>query len=320
MALSVALATLLAADLYAHHRAASSAGLNRWGYRGPVVSRKQPGEIRVAVLGGSTVFGYGVYWHEAFPPLLERELQQHRPQQRFTVVNLGYNNEGAYALEPTLQDFAYLDYDIVVIYAGYNDLLGDIQVNWQVYRHSSPVFRLTGYFPILPLVLEEKAAVLRSGGGKTVFTPGVMARTSAAALETAAAIGETMATQLDRVAGVPPAARPAAEGCAPPWRHYCDSLARAIRYARQHGKKVVVASPPTIQRRMRERHESQHRAAAEMVARTFGDDPSIRWIDLSQAINLLDPQLTFDEMHLRVEGNAVIAKALVAPVMALAGS
>ena len=56
---------LLAADLALHHRAERSAGLNRYGYRGPVVGPKQAGEFRVAMVGGSTVFGYGVAWNES---------------------------------------------------------------------------------------------------------------------------------------------------------------------------------------------------------------------------------------------------------------
>src|SRR4051812_3978846 len=93
LACVVGIAALLAADLYLHKRSERSAGLNRWGYRGPVVGRKQPGEIRVAVLGGSTVFGYGVMWDEAFPALLEQRLNAGaRDGARFTVVNLGYNN------------------------------------------------------------------------------------------------------------------------------------------------------------------------------------------------------------------------------------
>jgi hypothetical protein len=60
-------ASLFAVDLYLHHRASRSAGLNLWGYRGPVVGRKQPGETRIAVLGGSTAFGYGVTWSRRFP-------------------------------------------------------------------------------------------------------------------------------------------------------------------------------------------------------------------------------------------------------------
>ena len=67
---------VLAADLYLHHRAERSAGLNRWGYRGPVLSKKQPGEIRVAMLGGSTVFGYGVLASESIPAFLEQRLNQ----------------------------------------------------------------------------------------------------------------------------------------------------------------------------------------------------------------------------------------------------
>ena len=34
---------VLVADLAVHHRAERSAGLNRYGYRGPVVRGKQPG-------------------------------------------------------------------------------------------------------------------------------------------------------------------------------------------------------------------------------------------------------------------------------------
>lgn len=51
---------LLAADLYIHRKCEQSAGMNIWGYRGPVLGRKQPNEIRVAALGGSTALGYGL--------------------------------------------------------------------------------------------------------------------------------------------------------------------------------------------------------------------------------------------------------------------
>src|SRR5262245_39871378 len=105
------LALLLVADLYPHHLAARSAGLNVRGYRGPVVGAKRDGETRVVVLGGSTVFGYGNPWDEAFPALLERLLNAGNSTRRWTVVNLGFNAEGVYALVPTLDDFAGLDAD-----------------------------------------------------------------------------------------------------------------------------------------------------------------------------------------------------------------
>src|SRR5215207_10163840 len=92
IALSAALAMVLlfVADLVLHHRAERSAGLNRWGYRGPVVSKKRAGEVRAAMLGGSTAFGYGVMWNESIPSLLEQNLRHRSPEQRWSIVNLAY--------------------------------------------------------------------------------------------------------------------------------------------------------------------------------------------------------------------------------------
>ena len=72
LALVVAISALLALDIYAHHRLSTSGGLNVWGYRGPTVGRKKSGERRVVVVGGSTAFGYGVTWPQAFPTYLQR--------------------------------------------------------------------------------------------------------------------------------------------------------------------------------------------------------------------------------------------------------
>src|SRR5256885_5434399 len=115
---------LLGVDIYLHSKYEKSAGFNVWGYRGPVTGRKKAGEYRVVIVGGSSVFGYGVNWHEAIAPLLERSLRA-RSSRPFSVVNLGYNNEGAYSMKFTLQDYAYLDYDLACLYEGYNDLIGD---------------------------------------------------------------------------------------------------------------------------------------------------------------------------------------------------
>ena len=101
---------------------------------------KQPGELRVVMLGGSTVFGYGVAWEESIAPQLEARLRE-KLNRPVTVVNLGFNNEGAYAFVPNLEDFAYLDYDVIVLYEGYNDLPGDEGVNRSVYRRDSAIYR-----------------------------------------------------------------------------------------------------------------------------------------------------------------------------------
>jgi lysophospholipase L1-like esterase len=334
LSLLVVLAGVLAADLYLHHRAERSAGLNRWGHRGPVAGRKQPGEVRLVMLGGSTVFGYGGTWDEAIPALLEQQLSQADAGRRWRGINLGYNSEGAYAFLPTLQDFEYLDYDIVILYEGYNDMQGDRIANLAVYRHDSPVFRLTGYFPMLPLVLGEKAMALRHGGdlegayaaargerAKTVFRPGLADRTSAAALEAAAKVSDTLSRQIGRLAAAdaPRVAGVGESGCASPWMHYCDSVARATEYALARGKRVIVASQPALRATGSAEHADQQKALAEMIARKFGNNPRVRYVDLTGTVDLRDVDLAFDGMHLGADGNLIIAKALVAPVRSLAG-
>jgi len=326
---------LFVADLFLHSRAERSAGLNRYGYRGPVVARKRPGELRVAVLGGSTVFGYGVAWNESVPALLEPKLRA-RLGRDVSVVNLGYNNEGAYSFVPNLEDFAYMDYDAIVLYEGYNDLTGDESVNTSVYRRNSAVFRLTGYFPILSLYLDEKAMMLRNGNnlnaaydsarsdGPTVFRPTLAQRTSAGAMETVSSMARALDAQLSKVATDQRASltKVSALGCSSPWINYCESIAAAIRFGRARGDAVVVGSQPTlVLEHARDVHSKQQAMLAEMVRSNFSSDKGVVWADLSAIVDLTAPNVTFDAMHLNPEANAAVAAGLVEPLAsALAGA
>jgi hypothetical protein len=325
---------LLAADLILHKRAERSAGLNRYGYRGPVVGRKQPGELRVAMVGGSTVFGYGVAWNESVPALLESLLQA-RLRRPVSVVNLGYNNEGAYSFMPNLEDFAYLDYDAIVLYEGYNDLTGDGSVNTSVYRRDSAVFRLTGYFPILPLYLDEKVMMLRNGNdlnaayaralneSPTVFRPNLAQRTSAGALAAVSSMARALDAQLAKVATDQraPLTAVSALGCSSPWVNYCESVAAAVRFGRSHGDAVVIGSQPRlVLPNARDLHSRQQAMLAEMVRRNFSGDKGVVWADLSGAVDLTTPNVTFDAMHLNPQANGLVAAGLVEPLVnALAG-
>src|SRR5438045_2070107 len=182
LAIAVPLGALVAIDLYVHHRVERYAGVNIWGYRGASVKRKAAGEHRVIVIGGSTAFGYGVSADESIPAHLERRLRPLAKQGApGSVVNLGFNSQGAYGFRLVEQDYLGLDYDAVILYEGYNDLGDD--PNEYTGRRDSPVFRLTGYYPLLYPALMEKAMALRSGGdidaayrGKTVFKPGLVSR------------------------------------------------------------------------------------------------------------------------------------------------
>ena len=333
LAVCASLAMLLVADLVLHYRAERSAGLNRHGYRGPVAGRKQPGELRLVMLGGSTVFGYGVAWNESIAMKLETRLRQ-RLTRPVRVINLGFNNEGAFAFVPNLEDFDYLDYDAIVFYEGYNDLPGDEGVNRNVYRRHSAVFRLFGYYPILPLYLDEKAKMLRYGGdlsaayqterdiaaGRTVFRPTLAQRTSAGAVEAVAAMTKALTGQFEQSGTTPPATLTAGDsklGCAVPHVNYCESVAAAVRFALDRRQAVVVATQPLMaEGRSRELHASQQDMLGKMIAAEFGDDRRVVFANFSTLVDLRQPQFTFDAMHLRPEGNDRIAAALVEPLLA----
>ena len=330
---------LLVADLILHWRAEKSAGLNRYGYRGPVVGRKQPGELRVVTLGGSTVFGYGVAWEESIAPQLEARLRE-KLNRPVTVVNLGFNNEGAHAFVPNLEDFAYLDYDVIVLYEGYNDLPGDEGVNRSVYRRDSAIYRITGYYPILPLYLDEKAKMLRYGsdlnaayesarlkmegkGPTTVFRPNLAQRTSAGALEAVSAMSKALEAQLAKVSNADTAAivKDSTLGCTHPWLNYCASVAAAVRYGFDHGDAVVVALQPRLAGdKVPDVHTRQQAMLSAMMTQTFGGDRRVVFADLSDLVDLRSTDVTFDAMHLKPAANITVASALVEPVIRAASS
>lgn len=323
---------LFALDLYLHHKFARSGGLNIWGYRGPVVGRKRPGEYRLVMLGGSTAYGYGTTADDAIPAILERKLSGHRvgPLQRFSVINLGYNNEGAYSFRFTLDDYRYLGYDLAILYEGYNDLTADPRrPNLSVFRHDSPVFRLTGYMPIFPLVFKEKAAVMLTGSAaslysddtKTVFRPGLATKAAAGVLRGAAEVGQSLERQLARVSAEPPRRidDPASTGCQSPWQAYCRSTLVAIDFALQHGTQVIVgAQPHGVGEYFRKRHFEQQTELAALLQRRYRGDRRVRYADFSELLDLSDPNISFDQMHLTPTGNGRIAEAFVQPVLDMA--
>ena len=332
MSFGVMVALLLVADLILHHRAERSAGLNRWGYRGPVIGGKQRDETRIVMLGGSTMFGYGVSWDEAIPVQVERKLRARYPDRRISVVNLAFNNEGSYSFKPTLEDYDYLEYDAVVLYEGYNDSAGDVQPNTAVFRRRSAVFRLTGYMPILPLYLQEKAMLIRHGGDlsgayavgrgerPTVFQPNLAQRTSAAILESAAAVSESLGRQIGRW-HEEEKARPvetSAVGCSTPWINYCENVYRAVTMIINAGKSVVVVGQPRINE-ARKVLDGQQAELSRMLQQQFGGNSHVRYIDLGDVINLDDTTMAYDGMHLTAAGNAIIADRLLEPLAAVAG-
>ena len=317
------LVTVLAVDVYLHHRHEMNAGLNIWGYRGPVLDDKQDGERRIAVVGGSTAFGYGVTWPDAFPALLEQKLNDvSQSGAMYTAANLAYNNEGAYSFKYTLRDYAYLDYDLAILYTGYNDLSGSRDLNRQVLRHESPVFTLTGYMPIFPVIFSEKAMMLRYGGDleaayngeKTVFTPDPGDRLSAAALETAVRVTKSLERQLGRLTTTDPMNSAATTAtCGAYWRSYCEQVTLAIDQILADGKRVLVVTQPYNS----DIHVEQQSNLIAMLNRSYGGNGNVRHINLGEILSLDDLEFAWDGMHLTAAGNDVVATGLIEPVLSM---
>ena len=322
---------LLAVDVYLHRKFERSAGFNIWGYRGPAVGRKKTDEYRVVMLGGSAAYGYGTNWDEAIPAVLERNLTGRAvgPFHRFTVINLGYNNEGAYSFKFTLNDYLSLRYDLAVLYDGYNDLMADPRApNFSVFRHDSPVFRLTGYLPIFPIVFKEKAAAMLTGTTasmyrnppKTVFQP-LATKAAAEVLIGAAQAGQSLERQLGRITAEPARLIDdlGSTGCHSPWQEYCRSTMVAVDFALQHGAQVLVVTQPYgAGPTFRARHTEQQSEMAKMLERRFGGNPRLRYVNFGEVVDLFDPQLSFDRMHLTASGNQRLAAAFAQPVLEMA--
>jgi lysophospholipase L1-like esterase len=324
LAFAVCVLGLLAVDVYLHHRVQYTAGVNVWGYRGDTVGEKEPREQRLIALGGSTVFGYGLPWNESWPYYLEQKLAQGRERNRpVRVVNLGVPADTARTFAYTLDAYEYLEPDVVLLYEGYNDLGLDSHefrgltnpdvphyIGW---RYQSPIFRWTGYFPIFPLVLNEKAMAMLSGGDlqaaykdRVVFQPGLATRVTAEALKTASDLGVAIEKRLADASNTGNALTSVEDGSCGPWAQYCGAILEAVGKIVARDQYAVVIGQPTLG----DIHVQQQARLRAALERAFPNHPRVRYLDLSDAVNMQDASLVYDGIHLVARGNEIVAERL----------
>jgi len=296
---------LVVVDLYLHHKHQ----VNVWGYRGPAVGQKQSGEKRIAVLGGSTTWGYGLGAAQSFPGQLQQRLAERLGSQGappINVLNLGFNNEGAYSFKYTLKDYDYLDYDEVVLYSGYNDLGGENQI---VLRHRSPIFIWTGYFPLLPALTADKISFwknrLTNGDRPVVFSP------PAKESETGEQTSRSLQKQLGSLTDSGRSEAGSQGTCPVEWQFYCQQIYEVTDAALRRGKRVLIVTEPYIS----DKHVEQQRALEGMLTKRFAGQADFRYLNLGRTVDLRDESLCWDGMHLTEEGNRRIAQALAQPVV-----
>ena len=156
-------------DQYAHKRVEQLGGVNTWGYRGPVMKQRLPHEFRIAVVGGDAAFGWGVAPAETTADYLRTEVQGMLAGSgesiHVTAVNLGALGMPARGYSSRLAQFEYLAPDVICLYLD----LADTRTGSVVPSRNSAVTALTGYVPMLPLVLTEKGLPLAAVGSALAF-------------------------------------------------------------------------------------------------------------------------------------------------------
>src|SRR5438552_2361466 len=269
----VMVSLLLGADLYLHRKH----GINVWGYRGPAVGQKQPGEKRIAVLGGSTAWGFGLSAGQDFPGRLQQMFAERARTEEgppINVLNLSFNDEGAYSFKYTLKDYDYLDFDAVLLYSGYNDL-GE---NRMVFRHSSPVFIWTGYLPLLPSLTIAKITSWKSrltkGTEPVVFAPPGR-NNSETSKQTSRALQRQLGSLTDSGQSD---AKPADGTCPVEWQFYCQQIYDVANLALSRGKRVLVVSEPYIS----DKHVEQQRVLEAMLNKRFEGVAHFRYLNLGR--------------------------------------
>jgi lysophospholipase L1-like esterase len=298
----------IAFDIWAHARI-RDAGWNLEGYRGPRLGRKAPNELRVAAVGGSTTFGFGVYPGDSYPARLEHALRRRMDGTTpVSVANLGFNNDGAVCFESTVEAYEYLKPDVYIIYAGVNDMPKFVLVRQprDCGRWRSWVFRTFGYLPIGDQLVRDKYFALRYGSVEKGYR---LRRFSWDR------IGEARQRTATAADGGPPTPGETAQLTEQGGRVYRDLILRLVGSLLARGKGVIVAPEAFSQHHRGPQQAVLHAALVE----TFGAEPRFRFVDVWPLFPESDRQtVLWDNIHMNPVGNARLADAFVEPVLALA--
>jgi hypothetical protein len=288
----VVIAALLgvALDQYAHQRTQSLAGVNSWGYRGPVMPQHAPNEIRIAVVGGDAAFGWGEAPGETSTEYLRWMVQINLPagsSRRITAVNLGARGLPARDYADRIRQFRHLEPDVICLYVDATDRLAAATLP----PAESAVTAWTGYVPMLPQFLQEKGdreiergrwlvgGMLSAGGRSIRRADRALARLW---------LGTPAPLDADRGA----------------------ALAAALDAALASAAAVVVVLPMPFT----QQEAAGHAAARHLFERRAAAEPRMRIVDLAEQPRLADPQLRLDDSNFGAGGHSLVAQAIAPTV------
>jgi hypothetical protein len=286
----LALLATVAADLAAHKRVDPLAGLNIRGYRGPVAHQRQPNELRIVFVGGTRAFGWGEPASGTTVAAVRFELSgaldvPNKPLMPIVAINLGRLGAPPESYAPTLEHFAYLKPDYITIF----DDLGDPGPNRPF--DASGMYALTGYQPMLPLVLQEKGRVTKT-------------RALEYAGDALAAVDRGLARLSGERNDVPPSRSSP--------REYAAAIIRAIEKAHAQARGVVVVFSPV------DNDRQQRNLDAFLLLLSERRSPSwLRFVELRGAPALSDPSLRLDGFSFGANATSIASKAIAPALLAL---
>jgi len=287
-ALAVAVTLAVVADMTAHRHTELLGGVNIWGYRGPVMSRKASNELRIATVGGDLAFGWGVAAGETTTAALRQTVsftldRPGAPNRRFTAVNLGAMGLAADGYAARLEHFGYLRPDVVCVLF---DPPGPRRRPWMP-SDDSAVTAATGYVPLLPLVVEEKHR-----GRPVVAVAAAFTRVDRQLFRLLYRPRDERDTPQDRVDA------------------YGSAAARAASAALDRHAAAVVVLPPY-------RHETDaqfHRSVADALRPLFASG-RVALVDLGAESDLFDPSVLLDGVNLSAAGHSRLAERIAPTVL-----
>lgn len=285
--------------------------VNGLGFRGSMPPRRKLDEFRVAVFGGSSVYGWLVADDQTLPACLENELRRHLGDRPVTVINLGVEGY-RFQQEVELAELMWpaLDADLLLFVHGANDVTTTLRHGWTVDKP----WGATSVMPPLvanydkPGVAGRLRSLLKYSRTATIPLLGAL-RFRAGSDGTA--LGQPLPTDLlseanEMVKG---------------WERLFE---RTAALAEVSGVSVVTVMQPTLSvKRPLSRYERAR------LLRTEKGDPGIGPLSVafskmveatgSQGVPIIDlteifsgnQQTVFqDWVHLTAEGNRILAKAL----------
>ncbi len=265
-------------DQYAHRRVQHLGGVNTWGYRGSVALAKRPGEFRMVMAGGSQAFGWGVAPAETaiayLRTLIEGEWIKSGTDRTVTAFNLGALGLPAHGYASRIERFRYLEPDVICLFV---DLVDSLPFAVMPPAESG-VTALTGYVPMLPIVLAEQGWQ----------------------------VGNAMQTAdraLYRVVGGP----------APSRADRRQMVHRAIDAALQGASFAVVVLPAPAGTAQRAEHE----ALMASIASRAAADQRLQLVDLSAQPLLRADDLRLDGVNFGAAGHSLVANEIATAVAAL---